>query len=296
MDDNANLRVAILSDIHLRDSFVRRRFLTRGLKNIKKRDYDLFVTLGDTTDHGNKTAWFAAQRLLEAVRPAKRSLAVIGNHDTWNRDARKPGQSEIDASLPLFLDFLRKTSGIVSKTAWYKAEVKGVPFIVLGTVGDSVGGKLGDEQLVWLDEALKEAAKSEGFIFVLSHWPLKNTHGLPKTFGEKELNENKCSWGDESDKLNAILQKYDRVVLLSGHSHMGWVPHEKLRIRGFSSVEVVGNILSVNLPCCSINHDGYLLPGYGLDLTVTPDDAVFRLRNFILPGSPAVDKLTIEKK
>ena len=265
------LRFAVLSDIHMTGSPFRRLYFKSALKQIQKTSpsYRLFVSLGDTTDHGYPQHWDAAAECLENARPAPECIAALGNHDTWNKDPRY--DSEYEASLPLYLQFRSRICGVDDAKPYHYQVIGETPFIVLGAESDSVGGVMTDEQFCWLAVRLEEASKLQTFIFVVSHFAFKNTHGLPVTFGEKVLNENKSTWGDRDGELRALIGKYKNVIYLTGHSHMGWTPSGTKR--GYASVETHDGVTCVNAPCFMfLNHDGAVnRPGLGVEFIMDGD-------------------------
>ena len=283
------LSIDILADIHLDPRPMRLAALKRALVNIKNTPggCDLFISAGDTTDGGEKRQWFAFQELYEKIAPAKRTILALGNHDTWTSPyGAHRNDGEFDRALPLYTDCRRKVCGFRSDAAWYAETVNGVPFIMPGTSASDVGAQVDAEQVAWFREALREAAEYKTFIFVISHWALKNTHGLPYTFSRShDANEYEGSLGDGGEEMLAEMKKYRNVVLISGHSHMGWTPPERLHDKGWSSVEGHDGVLCVNLPCFMFpNHDGDLnMRGLGMRIEMEGRRAELMLKNYLAP-------------
>ena len=67
-----------------------------------------------------------------------------------------------------------------------------------------------------LEETLGEASQGNKPVFVISHWPMNGTHGLPETWGDKEPRPEDSGFGEQSARVGAILKKRN-VFLLSGH-------------------------------------------------------------------------------
>ncbi len=289
-------RIAFLSDIHLRDTKPRLLLYARGLENIKnsRPPYDLFVSVGDLTDHGYKEHWLAAQKCTEKRLPAQACIFALGNHDTWNRHSE--AVNEYDASLPYYIDFRRKFCNVSGEKPYFSRAVNGVPFIMLSTEQSHVDGFVTNEQIQWLEEELKKAAALHTFIFVISHWALKGTHGLPKTFGDKKYNEFTGSIGEQSDRIRELLLQYKNVIYISGHSHMGWMPPEAGR--GYASFERLGDNALVNLPCyIFLNHDGlHNEPGIGLEAVLRGETLVLCPKNYALNRRYKKYEITLKLK
>lgn len=73
---------------------------------------------------------------------------------------------------------------------------------------------LSPKQLNWLEEGLKAARKEDPKkpIFVFSHQALNGTHLRSEEYG---------GFGDESEEVLNILNKFSNVIFLSGHIHNG---------------------------------------------------------------------------
>ena len=276
------LKIAFLSDIHLTESPFRIAFFRQALKNIRKpkNGYGVFVSVGDTTDHGFKEHWLAAQQCMEDLRPAPDCVLALGNHDTWNRHA--DGESEYEASLPFYRDLRRRICGCTEEAPYYSTVLHGVPFIMLSTEDSRVDGYVTADQIAWLRAELDKAAALHTFIFVISHWGLKGTHGLPATFGDKKYNEYTGSIGERSDEIAALFKQYPNTVYVSGHSHMGWIAADQNR--GYASLERDGGLTLINLPCYMFaNHDGVRNePGLGLEVTVEGDRLTVCPKNYAM--------------
>ena len=62
---------------------------------------------------------------------------------------------------------------------------------------------------------MKKASKKDLPIFVISHWPLNQTHGLPLSFGDEDYDEMTGGMGEKSaDIENALI---DGVVRKDKH-------------------------------------------------------------------------------
>ena len=130
------------------------------------------------------------------------------------------------------------------------------------------------------ENELEQAAELHTFLFVISHWALQGTHGLPKTFGDKTYHEYTGSIGEQSGRIKEILLRYKNVIYVSGHSHMGWMPPDTGC--GYASFETLGDNALVNLPCfIFFNHDGRNnMLGVGLDVSVNGDTLTLCPKNY----------------
>ena len=152
----------------------------------------------------------------------------------------------------------------------YSTAVNGYTFLVLGSDRTEFEESyLNDAQLEWLDASLEAQAGRP--TFVVLHQPLKNTHGLPDTWGSPLKSAG--SVGKQSDRIAEILQKYRNVILITGHLHTGF---------GTYTYEKLGDVTMVNLPSLTINNKdgGDNGPGLGCVVECYENEIVFRARNF----------------
>ena len=127
-----------------------------------------------------------------------------------------------------------------------------------------------------------ETASKDGLpIFVVSHWPINESHGLPETWGDDEPEPDDGGFGDESAQIEAILKKYDNVFLISGHIHNGLTNESQEDVYGYVSVESDGSFHSVNLPSYMyLTIRGRIANGTGLNFEVYDDEVVIRARSY----------------
>ena len=149
---------------------------------------DVLVVSGDVADHGLAEEYVAARAWLDRWPGA---LAVCpGNHDV--REAYVEGL------------------GLPARSV---VEVSGYRLVLLDSLIDAVDGRrvdegrLGREQLDWLDARL---AESEAPAFVVLHHP-------PVTIGVAMMDPIRLVDGDD---LAAVISRHDHVVaVLVGHAH-----------------------------------------------------------------------------
>lgn len=244
---------------------------------------DAFIIAGDIVHDGEEDDWKYAQELLQDNKIADRTLLAIGNHDTWTDENYEKTFDE------LFREYNRKITGKKISNVYYSTEINGYYFIFLGSEKDSMYLEMSNKQIKWLKSEMKKAAKTKKPIFVVSHWPFNKTHGLPVSWGDEEYTDMTGGIGTQSDTVKKILNKYKNVFYISGHIHSGFSNSVMAKYNGYSSVEKVGNITSVNLPSvANLNPNGHFISGTGYWVEVYKDKVLFRARNFTndcwLPG------------
>ena len=193
---------------------------------------------------------------------------------TGNHDVRLRKYSETVERFTGFMNRLNENAGnTVSVDALhYTYDVNGYTFIVMGTDRTEFEeAYFNDEQLNWLDQTLSEVTATGKPAFVVIHQTLKNMHGLPDTWNSP------FDWagsvGVNSDQLYEIMNRYDNVIMISGHLHTGF---------GQYTYEMAGKVHSVNLPSIAIdNMDGACNDnGIGYMVEVYDHEVLFRARNF----------------
>lgn len=251
---------------------------------------DALVVTGDITHDGEEVQWQSFEKIMSSHEPAEKILLAVGNHDTWTEESNKSFKE-------LFVEYNNKISGADISKIYYSTKINGCYFIVLSSEVDQTGAYFSSKQLKWLKKEMKKAAKTDMPIFVVSHWPLNETHGLPETFGDEEYTSMTGGIGEQSKQVQKILNKYENVFLLSGHIHNGFSNAAVADRNSYQSVETYGNIVSVNIPS-AVKFQftrGYFMVGTGYAVEVYEDKVVFRARNFAadywLPGYDYTVKL-----
>lgn len=264
----------VLSDIHMRgNEKYRARRLRKALLTIASNKHlDAFVSSGDVTDHGEEVQWQLLEELF-AERHLPTTVLALGNHDMWT--TTPSGKDDFDLSFKLFQKYGSRITGREYDKPYFRQDVRGYTFLCMGSEGTDVGAYISKEQIEWLKDELN-CLPFDKPVFVVSHYALNKTHGLPRTFGDKEYDDMTGGFGEQSDEINEVLQQHANVILISGHSHMGLA-----KGKDYGTFEKVGNIHSVNLPCFMFpNHDGIFHWGVGMIVEVYKDKIVFRFRNF----------------
>ena len=140
---------------------------------------------------------------------------------------------------------------------------------------------MSDTQLAWLEAEMEKASADNLPIFVVCHWPVNQTHGLPGTWGDDEPEPDDGGIGDQSAAVESILKKYNNVFMISGHLHNGLVNDEQVDTYTYASVESDGSFHSINLPpYMYLTIRGRVSNGTGYQIEVYDDTVEIRGRSF----------------
>ncbi len=273
------LDFAAISDVHMTEGYLRDIFLECGLDDMNKavNKPDALILAGDITDDGLESDYELLKKSFAPYNPADNILMALGNHDTWTdeNDDYEPAKAN-------FIKYSKEIAGRELTECYYSTEINGYTFIVMASESTHVAAYISPAQLSWLRAEMDKAAAKGLPIFVVSHWPLALTHGLPETWGEDEIDPMDGSFGDQNAEVEAILKDYDNVFLISGHIHNGLVNEERSEIYGYKSVESYGSLHSINLPGYSFpTSRGNFMNGNGYSIEVYENEVVIRARNFI---------------
>lgn len=271
-DSNSKLSFVAWGDTQVSKNFLlssREKYVASASNDLKNSQstLDALVLAGDITEDSAAEEYDKMYGYL-SVAPINNFITAAGNHDIRNKSYSETKKSFVD-----FTNKLNASAGSSLKidSMHYSYTVNGYKFIVLGsdeTVFEEAS--ISTSQLNWLDSQLKSSANKGKPVFVVMHQVLKNTHGLPDTWGSSIKTAG--SVGAQSDKIKNILNKYKNVVLITGHLHTGF---------GKYSYEKIGNIHSVNLPSVGVdNNDGYNENGLGYIAEVYDNKVVFKARDF----------------
>ncbi len=234
-----------VSDIHVESNNPKPYSMYANvLKGLKAgADNDAVVFLGDNTMNGQTIENMLFYPVLKAINPAENIFVVMGNHDIGNGN----GDYNKFAKEYILSNRLYFGSNIGSKPYYYEV-VNGCYMIFLAsedlTVNDCV---MTEEQLVWLRGVLDEAEAAGSPIFVFNHHPLYQLRGV------------------ESNSLAEILNDYDNLLYLYGHTHK--------EIDAYS-FRTEGGVDTVNVPRSTAE-------GNGIVVEVYEDEVVVRGRNFV---------------
>ena len=281
---NCKLNFAAISDLHIdteenikyQSDFTDMIYaaIMPGFKEFDQK-LDAIVVAGDITNHSYISQWQKAESILTSSDYADNIILAAGNHDICT--VKDQGVTAQD----LFKEYNKKITGRDIDKLYYSTEVNGYTFIVLCSEAETVDGYFTDTQIDWLKTELEEASKKNLPIFVISHWPLNQTHGLPESFGDEDYDEMTGGMGENSNKIEAILKGYDNVFLFSGHIHTTFSNAETEEELVYRSIESDGSFHSINLPRVSfLSKNGYHWLGAGYNVEVYEDKVVLRARNY----------------
>lgn len=274
---NCKLNFAAISDIHMTDESLRSMMLGFGLNDMQNsaRTLDALVAAGDLTDHGYLEEWENLEKTFAKYNPAKNILLAQGNHDTWTED------EGYNLAREYFINYSEKITGREIENEYYSTVINGYTFIVLASEDDRTSMYVSDAQLEWLAAEMEKAAQADLPIFVVCHWPLNQTHGLPVTWGEDDMEPDDGGIGDQSAAVEAILKKYDNVFLISGHIHNGLSNERQKETNGYVSIESDGSFHSINLPSYMyMTIRGRIANGTGYQFEVYEDRVEIRARSY----------------
>lgn len=229
---------------------------------------DALLLAGDIAENGLACEYeYISEKLAQANVGGY--MFAVGNHDIRLRSYK-----QVVNRFTAFMNELNagKNNDFEIDKLHYTYDVNGYTFIILGTdTAEFEESYISDEQLAWLDAELAKATANGKPAFVVCHQSLKDTHGLPDTWNSPD--DRAGTIGEQSDEIKAILNKYENVIMISGHLHTGI---------GQYTYEKIDNFHSVNLPSTTIvNKDGdYNNAGIGFIIEAYDNHVLFRARDF----------------
>lgn len=248
-------------------------------------ELDAFLIVGDIAENGMQEEFDRVFSHINAFN-TDNFIMVTGNHDIRLR--------EYEQCKTRFLEFMNSLNGEENQQndIYFKYMVKGYTFLVMGSEEARFEDAfISDAQLQWLNIELKEATKTGKPVFVLCHYPLAESHGLPNTWGsansddvygnlptyvQPEDPDYTGSVGDQSKEIYDIISAYENVFFITGHLHTGFGKNT------YQTINEENNVIGVNVPSVGIdNKDGvYNNPGTGLLVEVTDSQVIFYARDF----------------
>lgn len=277
--DGCNASFGVISDLHLKDNFIRQGMLELGFQDMDKAKdkLDAVVFDGDITDHGYTDMWDCFAESVGKYDIAKQTIIVEGNHDTWG-----PDRDNLDTVKQTFIDYNKSISGRDISEMYYSTDINGYPVIVLGSEGDSTSATVSQKQIDWFAAEMAKAGKTGLPIFVFMHQSINGTHGLPYNWElEKDEPADKGGIGEASDDIFNIIKQYKNVFYISGHIHTGFA-NEKTNTF-FTSVEKHDGYTLINIPCYmypNFLRKGHISNGTGYVFEIYDNEVMLRARNF----------------
>ncbi len=152
---------------------------------------EFIIHTGDLSHLAKASEFDTMDGILQGAKP-KQIFYVPGEHDTSGDDGKQ---------------YLERYGKGTKGRGWYSFDQKGVHFVGLVNVGAQEGlGKLGDDQLEWLQEDLKARSASTPIV-LFAHIPLWT---LYPDWG----------WGTaDSEQALGHLKRFGSVTVLNGHIH-----------------------------------------------------------------------------
>ncbi len=291
--EDCKMTFATISDTHITEypeDVIRLTLLEMGLYDMENAEnpLDALIISGDFTNNGKTAQYEKLEKSFSKYNPAKNILFSGGNHDAWAKDAATD-EEKFPMAKKLFIEYNEKIAGRKVDNVYYSQVINGYTFIVIGNEGSEEDFPvISDTQLNWLDAELAKATADGKPVFVVSHWPFNGTHGLPNTWegapADKvipDLDPTTGGFGERNDEIFDTMNKYKNVILISGHLHNGIVNNIEDTKYGYSSVEQLDNICSVNLPVYyTITNRGRTAPGMGFVFEVYENEIIIRARSF----------------
>jgi len=218
------LRIAHLTDIHLKNEFNAPEKLVKCLHHVQQQTpkVDLILNGGDVVFDMNKENISTINdqwTLVKSIMKAECSLPVqycLGNHDIWWYEDNK-GQALYGKQYSMDQLKLAKPYYSLVKNGW--------KFIILDSVHLDIDntwyiGKLGDEQFAWLENELNQADPAMP-VLVMSHIPILTATLMIE---DNIVNKWQMLGGDmhtDTSKIIKLFYKHPNVKLcLSGHIHL----------------------------------------------------------------------------
>ena len=248
-------------------------------------ELDAFIIAGDVTENGFPEEY---ARIYDNIHDynVRNYILCTGNHDIRLNDY-ETGTSRFFE----FMNTLNEGQNDQNSTS-YKYMIDGYTFLVLGSDNwDFEKAYISDAQLQWLNLELKEATKNGRPVFVIAHYPLAESHGLPGTWGSSNSDDvygslptyvaptdpdYTGSIGEQSNEVYEIINDYKNVFFITGHLHTGFGKNT------YQTIDEANNVQGINVPSVGIdNKDGsYNNPATGLYVEVTPTQVIFYARDF----------------
>ena len=248
-------------------------------------ELDAFIVAGDVTENGFQEEY---DRIYDSINGfnVKNYIMCTGNHDLR--------LNEYGQGTARFFEFMNKLNEGKNdqNSTHYKYMIDGYTFLIIGSdewrLEDAF---ISDEQLQWLNLELKEATKTGRPVFVISHYPLAESHGLPGTWGSSNSDDVygtlptyvaktdpdlTGSIGKQTNEVYEIINDYKNVFFITGHLHTGFGKNT------YQTIDEANNVQGINVPSVGIdNKDGsYNNPATGLYVEVTPTKVIFYARDF----------------
>ena len=214
--DKPNLRMGVLSDIHVCDDESEESF-RHALEYFRDKEVDGVIVAGDMADHGLAYELFRISRAWNAVFPKDRrpdgshveKVFVYGNHDAFD-NTRKDWYRELPPEQlklgPVRANYAKNWKKYFKEdfAQVYMKEVKGYKFIGCHWSFENDRQECGAPEFV---KAHAAELKGEKPFFYIQHAHLAHTCN-----GE-------WTWGQDDGAMTETLNAFPNAIAFSGHSH-----------------------------------------------------------------------------
>ena len=235
------VKFGVITDAHIPNIETIEKNLYNALFELKRREVDLIIFAGDICDQNQEWAYELYKTIFDSVFFESRPqiLAVSGNHDLW-KNVHVCDRTAVE-NLKKY-NFQSDINTHMELNGFHFIGVTSYPYFngkdteLKGAVESS---KRGDYTYIeeWLKAELEKAcSSSEKPVFVVTHFPPKNT--LPGSY-LTEL--------DGNQMLADIFKRYPQVISISGHTHFSLYDDRSIHQRDFTSV----NAGSLHCVCCT---------------------------------------------
>ena len=239
----------VVSDIHVESNQPEAYgYLSKVLAGIKAgKNVDAVIYTGDNVMNGQGIENILFYSAVKAVKPSKNNFVLAGNHDLGN------SSGDYEKLLANYRANNKLYLGEDVGEGYFYRVVNGCYIICLVSEAPSTWELvIGEEQFAWLEDVLKEAYEADAPIFVFNHFPVNYT-------------------GGSSDRLAALLTKYDADLFVHGHYHDH--PIYNGNFYTWKGVDSVNMTRPTEMKLFE--------PGEGIVIEVYEDEFVVRVRNFI---------------
>ena len=187
-------KFAILSDVHVTPGNANSEKLREAVAEINQSDADVVLMTGDLTNEGSDEQLRYVKDILDGI--AKPLYVIPGNHENnWSQSACKT-----------FNDLWGNDRFVFTLGDLVVVGMNCGPFMKMGD------GHIKQEDLIWLDETLKQMVKPGMKVLSVNHYPIQD-----------DL--------DNYKDYVAVLQKYPVILHQCGHYH-SWKQYETYGVNG----------------------------------------------------------------
>lgn len=220
------LRVAHITDVHILDKPEAERLFSQVLREINsaKDKPDFIVNTGDTVMDENKQTLETVEKRWTSWRQAMENnklpmYSALGNHDVWYGPDEK-----LDTEYKKDKRYGKQwaINELKMPARYYSFEVKNWKFIALDSINGESGYQLDSEQVLWLENELKNVAAGK-HVCVFNHVPILSMGALLYYTKRSPIKDVKFPSGDmhnDHQIIKDLFYKSKNVRLcLSGHVH-----------------------------------------------------------------------------